>query len=128
LPFKHPLYAPSSGAYIPFFHHRPATQIPSADLAGIAGLKFLITLFIRGLPRSSTEESVTALFSKHGKVRSLKLVTDIFSGECKGFATIDMEGHEGRAAMSALDGKTVDGSVIRVGPNRPKNRRGGRSR
>jgi len=29
-----------------------------------------------------------------------------------------MEGHEARAAMSALDGKTVDGSALRVGPDR----------
>ena len=86
----------------------------------------MITLFIRGLPRSSTEESVTALFSKHGRVRSLKLVTDIFSGECKGFATIDMEGHEARAAIAALDGKAVNGSMIHVAQDRPRKGRGRR--
>ena len=87
-----------------------------------------MTLFVRGLPRSSTEDSVTALFSEHGKVRSVKLVKDIFSGECKGFATVDMEGHEGRAAISALDGRTVDNSVIHVAPDRPRKGRGGHRR
>ncbi len=85
----------------------------------------MITLFVRGLPRSSTEESVTELFNQYGVVRSIKLATDIFSGDCRGFATVDMEGHEGRAAISGLDGSLFNGSEIRVGQNRPKNRRGG---
>ena len=88
----------------------------------------LITLFVRGLPRSSTEESVEAIFAEYGKVREVKLVKDIFSGECKGFATVSMEGHEGRAAMSALDGKTINGAAINVGIDRPKKGRGGRRR
>jgi RNA recognition motif-containing protein len=83
-------------------------------------IHLLITLFIRGLPRSSTEESVTSLFEEYGVVRSIKLAKDIFSGECKGFATIDMEGHEARAAIKALDGYILDGSMIKVGQDRPK--------
>ena len=83
---------------------------------------------MRGLARSATEESVTELFAEFGKVRQIKLTKDIFSGECKGFATVSMEGHEGRAAMSALDGREVNGSLIRVGPDRPNNKRGGRRR
>ena len=88
----------------------------------------MITLFVRGLPRSSTEESVTSLFATYGAVRSIKVVRDIFSGECKGFATIDMEGHEARAAMKALDGSDFGGSKINVGPDRPRKGRGGRRR
>ena len=86
----------------------------------------MITLSVRGLPRSATEESLTSLFSSYGKVCAIKVVSDIFSGECKGFATIDMEGHEARAAMAALDGSNLSGSVIRVGPDRPKRGRGNR--
>jgi RNA recognition motif-containing protein len=85
----------------------------------------MITLSVRGLPRSTTEESLTALFSQYGVVRSLKLVKDLFSGECRGFATVDMEGHEARAAMSALDGTEFQGGQIRVGPDRPRSKRGG---
>lgn len=80
----------------------------------------MITLSVRGLPRSTTEESLTALFTEYGVVRSLKMAKDLFSGDCRGFATIDMEGHEARAAMAALDGRELSGSVIRVGPDRPK--------
>lgn len=80
----------------------------------------MITLSVRGLPRSTTEESLTALFAEYGVVRSLKIAKDLFSGDCRGFATIDMEGHEARAAIAALDGRDLGGSRIRVGPDRPK--------
>jgi RNA recognition motif-containing protein len=85
----------------------------------------LITLSIRGLPKSTTEESLKALFSQYGVVRSCKMARDIFSGDCRGFATIAMEGHEARAAISALNNSDYNGSTIRVGPDRPKKGRGG---
>ncbi|MCU7816255.1 MAG: RNA-binding protein [Candidatus Thiodiazotropha sp. (ex Lucinoma kastoroae)] len=88
----------------------------------------MITLSVRGLPRSTTEESLMALFTEYGVVRSLKMAKDIFSGNCKGFATIDMEGHEARAAIAALDGSELSGSMIRVGPDRPRKGRGGKRR
>lgn len=88
----------------------------------------MITLFLRGLPRSATEESVTSLFSNYGAVRSIKLVKDIFSGECKGFATIDMEGHDARAAIKALDRSDFNGSQISVGVDHPRNKGHGRRR
>jgi RNA recognition motif-containing protein len=88
----------------------------------------LITLSVRGLPRSTTEEALKALFSQYGVVRAFTMSRDIFSGDCRGFATIDMEGHEARAAISALDNSDYNGSMIRVGPDRPKKGRGGRRR
>lgn len=88
----------------------------------------MITLSVRSLPRSTTEDSLTALFSEFGVVRSLKLAKDLFSGDCKGFATVDMEGHEARAAIAALDGRELEGSVIRVGPFREMKGRGGKRR
>ncbi len=88
----------------------------------------MITLSVRSLPRSTTEENLTALFSEYGVVRSLKLAKDLFSGDCKGFAVIEMEGHEARAAMAALDGSDFNGGTIRVGPYREPKGRGGRRR
>ena len=41
-------------------------------------------------------------------MRSVVLVKDIFSGECKGFATVSMEGHEGRAATELTSFGHVD--------------------
>ncbi|MEJ1296247.1 MAG: RNA-binding protein [Candidatus Sedimenticola sp. (ex Thyasira tokunagai)] len=77
-------------------------------------------LFIGNLPASTKEEELLSLFSEFGKVRSAKLVTDVFSGQCKGFGFIEMEGHEARAAIAGLDGKDYNGKTIKVNFESPK--------
>ncbi|MEE9356732.1 MAG: RNA-binding protein [Methylococcaceae bacterium] len=71
-------------------------------------------MFVGNLPQDATEETVQELFSEFGVVRSIHLVTDLFSGKCKGFGFIEMEGHEARAAIAGLNGKTLDGKSLRV--------------
>ncbi len=80
-----------------------------------AKLKNLKKLFIGNLSESTTEKELQDLFSQFGTVRSLKLVTDIFTGQCKGFGFIGMEGHEARAAIAGLDGKNFNGNSLKVG-------------
>jgi RNA recognition motif-containing protein len=84
----------------------------------------LITLSVRGLAKSTTEESLTEVFSEYGVVRSLKLVKDLYTGDCKGFASISMEGHEARNAMTALNNTLLDESFIRVMQERDIKKRG----
>ena len=43
------------------------------------------------------------MFTPFGTVRSIDLARDIFTGRCKGFGFIEMEGHEARAAQAALE-------------------------
>ncbi len=83
-------------------------------------------LFIGSLPASTTEKELEALFSEFGTVRSLKLVTDVFSGQCKGFGFIEMEGHEARAAIAGLNGKDFNGKPMKVNFESPKVGRRGR--
>ena len=71
-------------------------------------------LFVGSLPPTATEESVKTLFSAFGTVRSINLVKDLFSGQCKGFAFLEMEGHEARAAIAELDGKSFEGNFLKV--------------
>ena len=71
-------------------------------------------LFVGSLPPSTTEESLQTLFSQYGTVRSLSLAKDLFSGKCKGFGFLEMEGHEARAAIAELDGKAFEGSFLKV--------------
>ena len=71
-------------------------------------------LFVGSLPPSTTEESLTALFSTVGTVRSIELVKDMFSGKCKGFGFLEMEGHEARQAIAELNGKMFEGSILKV--------------
>ncbi|HIF54807.1 MAG TPA: RNA-binding protein, partial [Methylococcaceae bacterium] len=74
------------------------------------------------LPSSTTEQDITDLFSQYGKIRSLQLVSDIFSGECKGFGFIEMEGHEARIAITNLDGKDFKGKPLRVNFEKPSSK------
>ena len=71
-------------------------------------------LFVGSLPPDTTEDSLQSLFSQYGTVRSIKLVKDMFSGRCKGFGFLEMEGHEARAAIAGLDGKSFEGNSLKV--------------
>lgn len=71
-------------------------------------------MFIGNLPHNATEESVASLFAEYGTVRSLNLVTDVFSGKCKGFGFVEMEGHEARAAIAGLNGKSFGDKFLKV--------------
>lgn len=72
-------------------------------------------LFVGNLPPATTDESLQTLFSEFGKIHALKLVKDLFTGSCKGFGFIEMEGHEARAAIAGLNGKDFNGKTIKVG-------------
>jgi RNA recognition motif-containing protein len=74
----------------------------------------MITLDVRGLPKSMTDSSLPSLFAQHGRVFGLRMARDLFSGECRGFAELQMEGHEARNAIAALNGSTQEGATIRV--------------
>ena len=88
----------------------------------------MLKIYVGNLPPDATQEQVTELFSQHGRVRSIDVAKDIFSGKCRGFGFIEMEGHEARAAISALNGYSLHGNNLRVNLERPRNRRGGKGR
>jgi RNA recognition motif-containing protein len=71
-------------------------------------------LFVGSLAPNTTEETIQDLFSEFGTVHSVKLVKDLFSGGCKGFGFLEMEGHEARAAIAGLDGKSFGGNLLKV--------------
>ena len=81
-------------------------------------------MFIGNLPNDATEETVRELFSEFGTVRSIRLTTDVFTGKCRGFGFIEMEGHEARASIAGLDGKTFGGKSLRVRFEDPRASRG----
>ena len=71
-------------------------------------------LFVGNLSENVSEEALKEVFSSYGTVRSIRLVTDVFSGRCRGFGFVEMEGHEARAAISGLNGKDFEGKPLRV--------------
>ncbi len=83
-------------------------------------------MFVGSLAEDTTEQDIQDLFSEYGTVRSISLVTDVFSGKCKGFGFVEMEGHEARAAIAGLDGKMLKGRPVKVREEQP--RKGGKRR
>ena len=88
------------------------------------------TLFVGNLAPETTENDLQEIFSRYGTVRGIKLPIDVLTRKCRGFGLVDMEGHEARAAMAALNGFLLKGRNIRVGEEQAKGKRrgGGRGR
>ena len=80
-------------------------------------------IFVGNLAAEVSEQSLRELFSEFGTVRSLELIADIFTRKCRGFGFVEMEGHEARAAVAGLDGKSFSGKYLRVRFEDPKKRR-----
>jgi RNA recognition motif-containing protein len=92
-----------------------AERIPSVTgFLNSRGGNRLKKLFVGSLPPDATEEAIAALFSEYGRVRSIHLANDVFSGKCKGFGFVEMEGHEARAAIAGLDGKRYGDRNLKV--------------
>jgi RNA recognition motif-containing protein len=84
---------------------------------------YVTKLFVGNLPFSATEDAVRALFSAHGTVESLALITDRDTGRPRGFGFVEMPNADAARAMQALDGKDFEGRALKV--NEAKAREGG---
>jgi cold-inducible RNA-binding protein len=78
-------------------------------------------IFVGNLDFGETEESLRSLFAPYGAVTSVNLITDRDTGRSRGFAFVEMV-HSGEAdkAITALNGKNVDGHALNVNEARPK--------
>ncbi len=86
-------------------------------------------LFIGNLPYSVTSAQLEELFSQVGKISSLKLITDKFSGQSKGFAFLEMTtDDEANEAIKKFNGHEVDGRKMVVNEARPQENRDNRDR
>lgn len=83
-------------------------------------------MFVGNLPTDASDESVRQLFSEFGTVRSIRVNIDVFTGKCRGIGFVEMEGHEARAAIAGLDGKSFGGNPLKVRFEDPR-RSGGRA-
>jgi RNA recognition motif-containing protein len=89
----------------------------------------MLTIFVGNLAAETSEEDLRTLFSPHGTVRSVRLISDLFTGACRGIGFVEMEGHEARTAMAALNGQLFKGKPLKVNEERPREKRGaGRAR
>ncbi|HVN30349.1 MAG TPA: RNA-binding protein [Thermoanaerobaculaceae bacterium] len=83
-------------------------------------------VYVGNLSYETTEAELRELFSAHGTVESVNLITEGGSGRSKGFGFVEFrDDQEANAAIAALNGKEVRGRTINVNQARPKTERGG---
>jgi RNA recognition motif-containing protein len=85
-------------------------------------------LYVGGLPYSSTTSELTELFSAHGTVESVNVITDKFTGQSRGFGFVEMATkEEAEAAIAALNSSVLGGRTLTVNEAKPQApRTGGR--
>ena len=79
-----------------------------------------MNIYVGNISRTVTEDALRKLFEAFGAVSSVKIMTDKFTGEPRGFAFLTMEDEEqGQQAINALDNSDLEGQRIRVNVARP---------
>src|SRR5713101_5852325 len=74
----------------------------------------MTTIYVGNLPFTATEDEVRALFERHGKVESVKLINDRETGRPRGFAFVDMAAGEAQNAIQQTNGFQMGGRPLRV--------------
>src|SRR5882757_1401000 len=72
-------------------------------------------LFLVGFPKDMQEIGLVELFTAHGTVNTVTIVTDQNTGESKGYGFITMTDDAGaERAIQELDGRQIDGRTLNV--------------
>ncbi|MES2609131.1 MAG: RNA-binding protein [Pseudomonadota bacterium] len=83
-------------------------------------------IYVGNLPYSVTDSVLESNFSEFGSVSSAKVMMDRETGRSKGFGFVEMASAEfAQAAITGLNGMSVDGRSIVVNLARPREERGG---
>ncbi|MBI4605946.1 MAG: RNA-binding protein [Planctomycetes bacterium] len=80
-------------------------------------------LYVGNLPFTATEEELNGLFSQHGQVVSVQIISDRDTGRPRGFAFVEMENAE--EAIRALDSQPFGGRNLKVSLARERQGGGG---
>ena len=82
-------------------------------------------LYVGNLPFTATDETVRALFAKHGTVEKVSLITDRDSGRPRGFGFVEMSNADAARAMQALNGTDFEGRALKVNEAQERSSGGG---
>jgi RNA recognition motif-containing protein len=78
-------------------------------------------LYVGNLPYSATEDQLTELFSRAGKVDSVRVMRDMATGRARGFAFVEMgTDEEAQKAISEFHEQQMEGRALVVNEARPK--------
>ena len=85
-------------------------------------------LYVGNLPFTATDDGVRTLFSQHGTVEKVSLITDRDTGRPRGFGFVEMPNADAARAMQALNGKDFEGRALKVNEAQERDRSGGGNR
>jgi len=78
-------------------------------------------LYVGNLPYSATEDQLTEMFSRVGKVDSVRVMRDMATGRARGFAFVEMgTDEEAQKAISQFHEQQMEGRALVVNEARPK--------
>jgi len=86
-------------------------------------------LYVGNLPYSVRDSDLEDLFTPHGSVQSAQVIIERDTGRSKGFGFVEMSNdQEAQEAISALNGREMEGRTLTVNEARPKEEGGGGGR
>jgi RNA recognition motif-containing protein len=103
----------------------PRLDVPFAFCVSIREYSEVTKLYVGNLPFTATEEAVRALFSKHGTVEKVSLISDRDTGRPRGFGFVEMSNADASRAMQALNGADFEGRSLKVNEAQDRERSGG---
>lgn len=78
-------------------------------------------LYVGNLSKQVNDAQLNELATPYGKLVSANVATERGSGESKGFGFVEYTtADEGRAAITGLDGRDVNGQALKVNEARPR--------
>lgn len=80
-----------------------------------------MNIYVGNLAYNTTEEGLRSAFGAYGDVDRVNIVTDRVTGRSRGFGFVEMpDDEQAQAAMSALNGKELDGRTLNINEARPR--------
>ena len=83
-------------------------------------------IYVGNLPFNASEDEVRNLFSAHGDVHSVTLITDRETGRPRGFGFVEMDDSSAQNAIDAINGTEFNGRTLNVNEARERKTGGGR--
>jgi RNA recognition motif-containing protein len=78
-------------------------------------------IYVGNLTFNTNNRELETLFSQYGEVADAQVITDRETGRSRGFGFVEMSSREAaEAAISALNGKDVDGRALKVNVAKPR--------